>query len=93
MRVPFSKIENNPSDRVTDPFLKMDVAQEQFRWLIRKGDLILSDEIKEAAGPFERIFTETGSKTGSIPIYAYDDDDDLPDRYSNSRNGSFNHTF
>jgi hypothetical protein len=92
VRVPFSNIDSDPRDRVTDPLLKMEMAEEQFRWLIRKGDLILSNEVKEASGPFERIFTATGPKTGSISIYAYDDDD-LPDRYFNARNGSFNHTF
>ncbi|KAH0558449.1 hypothetical protein GP486_004895 [Trichoglossum hirsutum] len=59
------------------------MAREQLLWLIKKGDLILSNEPKVAQQRFTRNFYENGSRKGKIIIYAYDDDD-IPERLYNS---------
>lgn len=84
----FSEIEHQSTDRVTDPLLNTDMVKNQFRWLIKKGDLVLSNRIKEVSRPFDRMFTEFGSKKGSIEIFAYSDDD-LPGSYDNTWDGNY----
>ncbi|KAF8851719.1 hypothetical protein BDZ45DRAFT_730704 [Acephala macrosclerotiorum] len=81
----FSEVDNQSEDRVKDTILNMDMAKDQLRWLIKKGDLVLSNRIKEVSRPFDRMFTEYGSKKGTIPVFAYNYDD-LPERYDNSHN-------
>lgn len=83
----YSDVNNCSQDRVTDPILNKDMAKNQLRWLIKKGDLVLSNRIKEVSRPFDRMFTEYGSKKGTIPIFAYNYDD-LPERYDNSHSGN-----
>lgn len=83
----FSDIDHHSKDRVTDPLLNTDMVKNQLRWLIKKGDLVLSNRIKEVSRPFDRIFTESGSKKGSISIFAYNYED-LPERYDIARNGT-----
>jgi len=85
----FSEFLHDPRDLVPDPWTQAPVAQDQLKWLIKKGELILSNDLKEAtAGPFKKNFTKTSSKIGSFPIYAYDDDD-LPEQLARARNGTF----
>ena len=62
------------------------MAGEQLIWLIKKGDLILSDEPKVVKQQFTQNFPEMGLRKGKIPIYAYYDDD-IPERFSDSQNG------
>ncbi|KAH7342511.1 hypothetical protein BKA65DRAFT_504250 [Rhexocercosporidium sp. MPI-PUGE-AT-0058] len=82
MFVPFSEFMHDRRDRFLDPLTKKVMAREQLKWLIKKGDLILSDEPKEVrAGPIDLNFTETASRRGTIPIYSYDGND-TPDRLS-----------
>jgi hypothetical protein len=84
---PYSKVEHDPQDLKRDHVLKTDMAREQLQWLIKKGDLILSNEVMEVSVIFERNLTEAGSKKGSITIFAYDYDD-LPTSFSRYRNGT-----
>ena len=86
VNAPFSVIAHHPGDRVTDPLTMIDMAEGQLKWLITKGELILSDTAKEVTAVFKKNFTATGPKTGSFPIYAYDFDDP-PDRLFPARNG------
>ena len=67
----------------------MAMAKEQLMWLIKKGDLILSDQPKVVRRWFTMNFPENGPRRGTIPIYAYDDDD-IPKRLGNSKNGKLN---
>jgi hypothetical protein len=62
------------------------MAEGQLKWLITKGELILSDKAKEVTAVFKKNFTATGPKEGSFPIYAYDFDDP-PDRWLPARKG------
>jgi len=50
------------------------MAKDQLMWLIKKEDLILSNKPKEVAATFTKNLTETGVKTGTIPVYVYDGD-------------------
>lgn len=85
--MPFSDITHDVRDRVEDPLVPI-MAKDQLVWLIKKEDLILSNEPKEVTAPFTVNLTETGPRNGTIPIYAYDGDRDrLPDRLANAENG------
>ncbi len=85
--VPFSNIAHDIRDRVIDPISHAIIAKNQLTWLIKKGDLILSDVVKEATTTFTQNMTEGSLMTGTIPIYAYDGDE-FPDRLYNSHDGS-----
>ena len=85
----YSNIEHHSQDEVVDSLTKMAMAREQLMWLIKKGDLILSDQPKVVKRWFTMNFPENGPRRGIIPIYAYDDDD-IPKRLGNSKNGKLN---
>lgn len=56
------------------------MAKGQFTWLMRKGDLLLSDAPKEVEQEINFNFGETDSRVLQLPIYGYPDDD-LLDRF------------
>jgi len=85
----YSHIEHHSQDQVVDSLTKTAMAKEQLMWLIKKGDLILSDQPKVVRRWFTMNFPEQGPRRGMIPIYAYDDDD-IPERLGNSKNGKLN---
>ena len=82
----FSEIRHNDQDHFVDPLTKKSMAKEQLMWLIKKGDLILSDEPRVVKQSFTKNFSEMDLRKGTIPIYAYYDDD-IPGRFANSQNG------
>ena len=73
-------------DRGLDHITNAVVAQSQITWLIKKGDLILPDEGKQWAKEFGYSFRDLQDRKFKLPIYEYEDDD-LPDRYQNAREG------
>ncbi|KAI9773911.1 MAG: hypothetical protein M1840_006137 [Geoglossum simile] len=81
----FSEIRHNRADHSVDPHTRAHVAKEQLLWLIKKGDLILSDKPKMVKQSFTINFPGMGQRKGKIPIYAYSDDD-APDRLCISQN-------
>ena len=83
---PFSETRHRHQDLVVDPYTKAAMAKEQLMWLIKKGDLILSDDPKVVNQQFTKSFLETDLRKGQLPIYAYDNDD-IPERSFNSQNG------
>jgi hypothetical protein len=85
----YSNIHHHSDDQVVDSLTKMAMAKDQLMWLIKKGDLILSDQPKEVKRWFTMNFLEKGPRSGTIPIYAYDDED-IPERLGNSKNGKLN---
>jgi len=92
---PFSDALHDDKDRIVDPVTKMLMAKDQLRWLIKKGDVILSDQPKVTRKWFTISFQEGGPRNGTIPIYSYDYDD-LPERCCDSLNGKlivFGHCF
>jgi len=64
----------------TDLVTNRIVAEGQLTWMIKKGDLLLSDTQKEVEEGFSLSFRETDNKVFTLPIYEYPDDD-RPDRY------------
>jgi hypothetical protein len=84
----YCDVDHHGKDHVVDPLTKMAMAKEQLMWFIKKGDLILSDQAREVRRWFTMNFPENGPRKGVIPVYAYDDDD-IPDRLSNSKEGKF----
>jgi hypothetical protein len=83
----YSNITHNTKDRVVDALTNTPMAKEQLIWMIKKGDLILSNEPKTVKSSFSKNFTEQDGRTGSFRIYAFDGDD-LPDRLANAQKGS-----
>lgn len=47
----------------------------QLVWLVKKGDAILSNEPRRIYQMFVVRLTESDSKTGSVPIYTFPDED------------------
>ena len=82
----FSEILHDARDRFKDPITNTPMAKEQLKWLIKKGDVVLSDQPKMARRWFTIAFQENGLRNGTIPIYSYDYDD-LPERSGDSLNG------
>lgn len=71
-----------------DPVTNNIIAQEQLTWLIRRGDLLLSDEHKKTEKHFKHNFLETDPRNFKFPVYEYpDDDDDVPERFETGENG------
>jgi hypothetical protein len=92
---PFSNVLHDERDRVVDPINNMIMAKDQLKWLIKKGDLMLSNQPKVTRRWFNISFQEHGPRNGDIPIYAYDFND-LPERCGDSLNGKpivFSHCF
>lgn len=85
----FSEIRHHHDDVRVDPITKKPIAREQLLWLIKKGDLILSDKSQEIKQEFTKIFSPSSVRKGELPIYSYDDDD-IPGRLSISQNGELN---
>jgi hypothetical protein len=89
VNVPFSEVAHNPSDRIMDSLSGSVIAKDQLIWLIKKGDLILSDQPREATATFTKYVTKTGDRTGYIPIFAYDAEMyEAPDRLASALAGS-----
>ena len=86
VRKPYSKVEHDSKDIQRDQVLNTDMVSDQLQWLIKKGDLVLSNEDMEVNIVFERNLTQAGPKTGSVAIYAYDYED-LPTSFSKAWNG------
>jgi hypothetical protein len=82
----FSDIRHNVKDRSVHPIARVPMAIEQLLWLIKKGDLILSNEPKVVKKFFTKTFSETEERIGTLPIYSYDDDD-IPERLANAQCG------
>jgi len=79
-------------DRYADPVTGEPQAHGQINWLVKKGDLILSDEGKTSEKEFRITFTTSKDAKGrKLSIYEYEDDD-LPDRYQNAHLGNLNFT-
>lgn len=76
----FSKSKHDSRDQFVDPLTNRPMAKGQFTWLMRKGDLLLSDAPKEVEQEINFNFGETDSRVLQLPIYRYPDDD-LLDRF------------
>jgi hypothetical protein len=86
----YSPIKYDRKDQYLDPVTNCEMAQQQITWLVRRGDLILSDDKKVIEKEFLFHFKETDERKFSLPVYEYpDEDDDVPERFATGENGKF----
>lgn len=83
----YSDIRHNEQDRIYDPLTHSSMAEGQLMWLIKKGDLLLTEKPKTVEQMFTYKFPERSIRKGRIKVYTYADDD-APERVSNAREGS-----
>jgi hypothetical protein len=82
----FSRSKHGRRDLYTDLTTNRVMVRGQMAWLIKKGDLVLSDEPKEAEHSFSFKILPNDAKLFPFAIYEYPDDD-LPERYETAQNG------
>jgi hypothetical protein len=78
----FSLVDNDKRDLEFDKVTNRPMAMNQMQWLFKKGDAILSNQSRKEEQIFLLRLTESGSKTGEIPIYTYPGED-IPTRFQN----------
>jgi hypothetical protein len=87
LRQTYSATRHNHRSYYIDAFTdNKTMANGQLVWLIQKGDLLLSNEQKEAEQMFAFTFRETESRKLRLCVYEYSDED-LPSQFQNSREG------
>ncbi|CZR64187.1 uncharacterized protein PAC_14084 [Phialocephala subalpina] len=75
------------ADKYTDAVTNNVMAHKQITYLIKRGDLVLSDEKRESDKEFMFPFSDTDDRKFKLPIYEYpDDDDDAPERFETGQN-------
>lgn len=86
--------EYDEEDWYEDPLTTTAMAKEQFTWMIRKGDLLLSDKTEVAEKDFTRTFRASDNRRFDIPIYMYsEEDDDVPPRWAIGQEGKYPRPF
>lgn len=70
----------------TDSITNRKLADGKMVWLIKKGDLVLSDKPKIGTHRFTWSFKAKDTRNFHLPIYEYSKDD-TPDKYANSASG------
>jgi hypothetical protein len=78
----YSLVENDKKDLKFDPVTNQPLAVNQMRWLFRRGDAILSNQIRKEEQTFVVRVTEPSNRSGKIPIYTYSGLD-IPTRFKN----------
>ena len=63
------------------------IAAGQMHWLVRKGDLILSDKPQTIYHSVTEQFTEASQKDRKVTIWSYDDHDHLPTKIKGAVSG------
>jgi len=81
-----SGYKHDRRDRCIDSVTNNIMAQKQLTWLIRRGDLLLSDAERETEKEFMFAFQKTEDLKFKLPIYEYPGDD-LPDRFQTAQAG------
>lgn len=84
----------NAADTYRNEVTNTMMALQQLSWLIRRGDLILSDEQREEEKQIQFPFLDAKERKFKILIYEYlHDDDNIPDRFETGQNGMGNRVF
>jgi hypothetical protein len=65
------------------------MAKGQLTWLIRRGDLVLSDVPKVVEKVIAFNFMRADDRNFALPVYEYSDDD-IPDRFETAQEGKCN---
>lgn len=82
----YSGHESDQRDRYTDSATNKVMVRKQLTWLIRKGDLLLSDAKTENEKEIKFPFQKPDDLKFKLPVYEYPDDD-LPDRFETAESG------
>lgn len=70
------------------PLTGTTMARGQFAWLIRSGDLLLSEATEVAEKEFSRTFKASDGRRFELPVYMYsDEDDDEPPVWRTGKHG------
>lgn len=85
---PFCIYKHDERDRTRDVTSSREVAAEQFAWLIRRGDAVLSDDSQYAEKEIVKYFGYHESPRFSLAIYMHSDEaEDLPQRWKFGKRG------
>ena len=82
----YSWYKSDRRDRYTDSVTNTVMASKQIKWLIRRGDLLLSHAKWETATEYTFSFQKTAELKFELPIYEYSYDD-LPHRFETAQEG------
>jgi len=82
----FSETKHLGENLVQLELSQVALAVGQMKWLIKKGDVILSNTPREIVQAVDLEFIEATKKTGLIPIYSYPDEEHIPDRFDTAQN-------
>jgi hypothetical protein len=94
MSQPYSAYLHDRADAYRDPFDSQYKARDQMVWLIKKGDVLLSNQPKTAVSKFCRRFSTNDPKIFSTSLVAYDgtvdgnDPQQRKQRYANIPSGN-----
>jgi hypothetical protein len=79
-----------PKDVAPSKLSQTYMAEEQMLWLIRKGDVLLSDLPREVSTPVALQFdiNDVHLRRGKMPIYG-SSDERAPNRYRGARRGMY----
>ena len=58
-------------------------------WIVRKGDLLMEDELVGVDREFVYYYREGAPKILQLPVFEYTDEDDLPDMYESAQHGTY----
>jgi hypothetical protein len=76
------------TDVIRNPVTNKVMAQHQMIWLIRRGDLLLSNVHKEMEERIVYQFTNASARKFELPIYEYPNDDEMePGRFQDAQHG------
>jgi hypothetical protein len=84
----FSSFRHSEDDAYFDPFDGEKKAKGQMTWLLKKGDMLLSNKPKHAEIDICRRFGLKDNRVFESKLVAFDDDDPPPQRYAELPIGS-----
>ncbi|KAF2729144.1 actin-like ATPase domain-containing protein, partial [Polyplosphaeria fusca] len=79
--IPYSRRKHDSRDVYTDPLTGRVKAKEQIIWLVRKGDLLQSNDPSVIEETINWNFGSSSNRRIKLPIFQYPDDD-IPDRFA-----------
>lgn len=83
----FSETKHPADALIRAEHAQVTLANDQMKWLMRKGDVILSDKPREIVQSLAVEFTEASRKLDILIIYSYPYDEDVPDTYDTAHTG------
>jgi hypothetical protein len=84
---PYSNILHDEEDRTNHNVTGEQIAAGQMTWLIKKGDLILSDKPQPVTHIITEKFFDSSPKDRKLIIWSYEDHDHLPAKIKGTISG------